>query len=64
MFSFLLGACGLDSSSDSSSQSSNDVSSDTLVTASFSGSVGDGPVVAATLNIYDRDGNLVTHRHQ
>ena len=59
MFSVLLGACGLDSSSDSSSQSSNDVSSDTLVTASFSGSVGDGPVVAATLNIYDRDGSLV-----
>ncbi|MGB5299881.1 MAG: hypothetical protein WBN48_14240, partial [Thiogranum sp.] len=59
VFSFLLSACDLDSSSDSFSQSSNDVSSDTLVTASFSGSVGDGPVVAATLKIYDRDGNLV-----
>ena len=60
VFSVLLYACGLDSGTDDTSQSSKVVSSEALITSSFSGSVGDGPVVAATLSIYDRDGNLVS----
>ena len=31
----------------------------TLITSEFTGSVGDGPIVGATLNFYDNSGNLI-----
>jgi hypothetical protein len=37
----------------------NSSASSGTVTSAFSGSVGDGPIVGATVNIYDRNGQLV-----
>ncbi len=51
----VLTACG----QDSGSNSSGNTTSDTNISSSLSGSVGDGPIVGATVNIYDTQGTLV-----
>jgi len=57
--SILISACGGGGSSSSDSASMLSDNTVDLVTSEFSGSVGDGPIVGATLRIYDKDNSLV-----
>ena len=50
-----LTACGIDNDNDQSGDSAVAPAATTIIT----GSVGDGPIVGATLSIFDRDGNLL-----
>ena len=50
-----LTACGIDSGNDQNGESTVTPSATAIIT----GSVGDGPIVGATLSIFDRDGNLL-----
>lgn len=50
-----LAACGIDSDNDQGGESNLTPSATTII----SGSVGDGPIIGATLSIFDRDGNLL-----
>ena len=57
--SILISACGGGGGSSSDTASLLSDNTVDLVTSAFSGSVGDGPIVGATLRIYDKDINLV-----
>jgi hypothetical protein len=50
-----LTACGIDDNNNQGASDTVTTSAATIIT----GSVGDGPITGATLNIYDRDGNLI-----
>ena len=56
--SLLISACGSGGGGGGGSSSGSTVTSD-VVNSAFGGSVGDGPVVGATVSVYDRNGTLL-----